>query len=332
MGYNDLQEEVKIKKYNLKRILFIVLAVLLLLLVVFSWIVPPQSWKYYFAKPKIPKRQAGEMRIHYLDVGQGDCTLIELPDGKVMLIDGGDGTSTAEKSILRYLNRLTVREIDYLVITHSDDDHCGGLAEILKYKKVLNAYLPHADATKGGKYSEGYASLLEEECTLHFSSRSIDLSKTEGETPYTLSFLSPYSEAASGEAVEESNDTSAVIWLDYKGASALFMGDATTRVEEKLVRDHRLGLLPKIDLDDTEILKVGHHGSREATSQELLSYLGVKTAVISYGQNNIYKHPSSDVLHRLSVANADVYQTALHGHIMVTVNANGEYKIQTIET
>ncbi len=332
MGYNDLQEEVQKKKGKLKFILLIIGVIFLVAFVIFSFIVPPESWKYYFNKPNVSKRQAGEMRIHYLDVGQGDATLIELPDGKVMLIDGGDGTSGTKKNILRYCNALKIDVIDYLVITHSDDDHCGSLDEVLRYKKVLNAYLPYADETKDGEYSETYNAILEEKCKLNFSSRSIDLSVAEGATPYTLSFLYPYSAEALGEVEEESNDTSAVIWLDYMGVSALFLGDVTSTVENKLMRDHRLGLLPQGDLDSTEILKVAHHGSKQSTSEAFLSYLGSETAIISYGKDNIYQHPSSAVLDRLSAVSAKVYRTAIDGHIMVTVKKSGEYAVQTIES
>ncbi len=331
MGYKRLKEDADANKFLFRVIALSVVLFLLLTFTIFSLIVPPESWKYHFGKPDVPKRNKGELRIHYLDVGEGDCTIIELPDGKVMLIDGGDGTNDTKKSVMRYLNKLKVNEIDYLVITHADRDHLGALQEVLTYKKVLNAYLPHANASKNVEYAEIYAAILEEKCSMVFSSRKEDLSKKDADAPYTLAFLYPYSSAALGYEEEDSNDTSAVIWLDYMGTSALFLGDVSSKIENKLVTNHRLGLTPKADLSSTEILKVAHHGSAESTSKELLDYINVETAILSYGKENLYQHPSSEVMERLAVANANVYQTAINGHIMVTVKPNGTYAVQAIE-
>lgn len=331
MGYKGLKENVETKKFYFRLLTLGVAVFFILALVIFSFIVPPESWKYHFATPDVPKRQKGELRVHYLDVGEGDCTLIELPDDKVMLIDGGNRTSDTKKSVMRYLNKLDVDVIDYLVITHADRDHLGALKEILTYKKVLNAYLPHANVSKNVEYAEIYSAILEEKSSMVFSSRKEDLSKIEGDMPYTLTFLYPYSSAALGYEEEDDNDTSAVIWLDYKGTSALFLGDASSKIESKLITNHRLGLTPKADLSSTEILKVAHHGGEESTSKELLDYLNVETAILSYGQENLYQHPSSAVMERLAVANTNIYQTARNGHIMVTMKPNGTYAVQAIE-
>ncbi len=331
MGYKAEKEKVEVKKKGVKRILLYVLVFLLSGVTVFSFIVPPKSWKYYFAYPKIGKRGKGELRIHYLDVGQGDSTLIELPDGKVMLIDGGRGDDNANNAILRYLNALKISEIDYLVVTHTDSDHCGGLDEVLEYKKVLNAYVPLANATENEAYAEVCEALAQQKCEVINSSRSIDLSKKDGETPYTLSFLYPYSPTALGGVEIEGNATSAVVWLDYMGVSAIFCGDAPESVENKLVSDHALGLLEHVDLMSTELLKVAHHGSASSTSLTFLQYLGVKKAVISCGKDNIYNHPTSEVLARLAVVGAEVYRTDEKGHIVVTVSPSGEYFLQSVE-
>ncbi len=321
-----LKVESKIKK--LKIILAIVISVLLLGACIFSAFVPPFTWKYYLSKPKIANRIDGEMRLHFLDVGQGDATLIELPDGKIMLIDGGDGEASTEKHIMRYLNALKIKTIDYLLVTHADSDHCGALDVVLECKEVRNVFLPNTKETVNEEYAQLSAALLKEECTVTFSSRKVILDG-EGAYPYTLAFLYPYSlDVEEGSAQqEENNDSSAVVWLDYQGVSALFMGDAPMEIETLLMRDDGLGVFePRgVDLSSTEILKVAHHGSKYSTSTEFLQYLNVETAIISCGEGNPYGHPTAEVLERLKGVNANIYRTDKDKDVVITVSKDGKY-------
>ena len=137
MGYRAEKMRVEKKLKLLKRILLGILLLIILALCIFSVIVPPASWKYYVGLPQVTSAQEGELRVHFLDVGQGDCTLVELPDGKVMLIDGGDGSGASNKNLLRHLNALKIEVIDYLIVTHTDADHCGNtLYGCLQYERV----------------------------------------------------------------------------------------------------------------------------------------------------------------------------------------------------
>ena len=339
MGYRVEKEKIEKNKKWLKRILLGVLLLIIVGLAVFSAFVPPASWKYYFSLPDVERREYGELRVHFLDVGQGDSTLIELPDGKTMLIDAGDGSSDASKAILRYLNALKIDTLDYLVITHADGDHCGGAAELLKYKHAEIAYIPPAKANSDTKYAQAYAALMKSGSKCIYSSRDIDsLGKSDGEYPYTLSFLSPYAESVenvleSEAEITDDNLYSAVIWLDYQGTSVLFTGDIPERKERDLIRDDQLGFFENrgVSLSSTEILKVAHHGSSSSTCSEFLEYLGVKTAVISCGETNAYGHPSKETLSRLTLAGAELYRTDLQGHIVVTISPDGSYE-QNIKT
>ncbi len=325
MGYRAHKERSEEKQRKLKRLALCIFAVILVALLVFSCIVPPESWKYRVGKPSLTKRNEGELRIHFLDVGQGDCTLLELPDGKVMLIDGGRDDGETKKRVLRYLNALKIQEIDYLVVTHTDGDHCGSLEEVFAYKKVLNAYLPPSFTSDMIQYAEAYEAAVKEECAIVAPSREVDLSK-DGEFPYALSFLYPYAERVDGD-----KEASAVLWLDYCGVNALFCGDMNAEEEEILLRDERLGLLSArgVSLADTEILKVAHHGSRNSTSAEWLQGLGVETAVISCGADNGYGHPHRETLERLSAAKAKSYRTDTQGNILITVQKDGQYTVET---
>ena len=334
MGYRaeKLQREKQRKVF--KRIFFLVVLILLVGLCIFSFYIPPTTWKYYVNKPKVGKRKAGEMRLHFLDVGQGDCSLIEFPDGKVMLIDGGDDKESTKTSIMRYLNALKIKTIDYLVVTHADADHCGGLDTVLKYKKVKNALIPNSIVSVDSEYAEFYAALMKENCAWTYASRNVLSAETD---EYTFEVLYPLTSDISGVtggALLETNDnaTSSVIWVDYMGVSALFTGDAPTSVEGILLRDDELGLLDgRVSLTETEILKVSHHGSADSTSLGFLEYLGVQTAVISCGKENVYGHPTQSVLTALNAAKADVYRTDLQGHIILTISADGTYRVKTVK-
>ena len=326
-----LKIEGKIKK--IKIIAAAVLLVIVLALAIFSGFVPPDTWKYYVANPEIAKRHKGEMRLHFLDVGQGDSTIIELPDGRIMLIDGGNSDAATEKRIMRYLNALKIKEIDYLLLTHADSDHCGALDVVLKYTKVKRAFIPNVKPTVNKEYAEFYAQLQKENCEVTLSSRSVILNGA-GEYSYTLSFLYPYTLDVQENTEEdaENNQSSAVVWLDYQGTSALFTGDAPKETETILLRDDKLSLFAErgVQLSSTEILKVAHHGSKYSTHLEFLQYLNVKTAVISSGKDNSYGHPTKEVLDRLQEVNSEIYRTDTAGNIMITVFKDGNYQTKKV--
>ena len=337
MGYRADKEQVEKKLNVIKRVSLGILLLCLVGLCIFSAFVPPTTWKYYVGGPTISKRKAGELRIHFLDVWQGDCSLIELPDGKVMLIDGGGAGSSTERTVLRYLNALKIDVIDHLVITHSDEDHCGALDLVFKYKKVLNAYLPPSYVPESGEYADAYAAVMAEKCNVRYSTYSLgELGDSSGKYPYSLSFVYPYQydvDFALQYGVEDDNLLSSVVRLDYNGVGALFAADISFDEENIIMANDGLGLFQELggSLAGTEILKVAHHGSANSTSLEWLQYLGVKTAVISCGENNPYGHPTQETLARLFAMEVDVWRTDRDGHVAVTISADGTYKVKKIK-
>lgn len=336
MGYAAEKEKVERKRKKFKRWIFLFVLLLIAALIVIENFYPSESWKYYFSTPKITARAEGEMRMHFIDVGQGDATLIELPDGKVMLVDGGDGAEATNVSLIRYLNALNIDTIDYLLATHSNSDHCGGLSEVLACKNVKSVFLPIASEPMTEIYGELYQAAIKENCAIHYSKRSISLSVSaeDSQTPYTLQFLYPYTvDVENGESEEDANASSAVFWLDYMGVSALFTGDAPISVENLLIKDAKRGYLQPygVELSETEILKVAHHGSHDSTSAEFVEYLGVETAVISCGANNSYGHPSDTVCQTLKNAGVSVYRTDERGNIMITVDKDGNTKVEFVQ-
>lgn len=320
-------------------IVFVVIAIAAV-----SFIFPPDTWKYRVAKPKIGTRADGDVRVHFLSVGQGDCSVIELPDGKTMVIDGGDGAEEHTRYILRYLYALGVEKPDYLVATHTDGDHTGGLAKIVSVKGAGEIFMPYVTYDAGAAFDEFSAAAKDEEILCTFSHRGISLSCAEGEFPYELCFISPLGKDTPGSEYKKANekngedgatnDTSAVIYLDYFGSTVLFCGDITTDKEKAILREAQEGLIKcdgkEITLSGVEILKAAHHGSAGSSSEQFIRELGVRDAVISVGKNNAYSHPSTDVLGRFLRNGANIHRTDYDGTVIATLKRDGTYTIENL--
>ena len=343
MSYRDTKEKTARKGRKIKYILLAALVFLVAGLCVFSAFYPASTWKYYVKLPEVAARKEGELKIHFLDVGQGDSTVLEFPDGRSMIIDGGDGTFDNTAAILRYLNALKIKKPDFMLLTHSDSDHCGGLDEVLEVNGAGVVYAPLIENPAIiAEYAAFYAAVTKSDAEAVVSRRYLQISSQIEAYPYTLTFLWPFGGENQGETPYDKvnggdytdadvNDTSAVVWLDYSGTSALFCGDATARVEEALIRDSELGFFVEtgVELNSTEILKVSHHGSATGTSESFAAYLNVKTAVISCGKNNLYGHPALSVCETLERTGAEIYRTDRRGNIVVTVFPDGSYRSET---
>lgn len=274
--------------------------------------------------------------IHFIDVGQGDCTFIRFPDKKTMLIDGGDGTKTNNRKIADYFTALDVKKIDYLLLTHGDVDHCGGLESILDSVEVNCAYMPYeATVTSEEKYASLYAKVCKKAKAVNISGR---YDCVYGEN-YFLTLLSPKSSVSADEAP---NENSAVAWLSYAGTNVLFAGDMTERTERMLMKEYLAlgedifdpeiegtGERKRVNLTNTAILKVAHHGSDSSSSEEWLKFLNYKTAVISCGVDNDYGHPAPTTIANLKSANPDgeIYRTDECGDIAIAIGKDGKYSV-----
>ena len=322
MGYFAEKKIAEHEYKRAKRIALIIVAVIVVALCIFSSFVPPNTWKYYFDLPKIDERNVSEMRVHFVDVGQGDAIIVELPDDKIVLIDGGSERTSASNALMRYLNALKIDTIDILIATHTDADHCGGLDTVVKHKNIGRALLPVDDYTNNTQYASLYGALRQKGVSIELTSHG----EVIEDASYTLACLYPYDYTQA----QDQNELSAVIWLDFEGTSFIFTGDASTDIEEKLMRDDRLGAFDGlgVKLEETEILKVSHHGSNDATATAWVEYLGVETAVISCGLGNAYNHPGAQLLERLK--DTAIYRTDQKGSVVVSAKSNGEYTVQTL--
>lgn len=279
------------------------------------------------------KKLPGEMRLHFVDVGQGDCAVVELPDGKLMIVDGGNDLTDHARTVYRYVQALGYDRVDHLVVTHPDEDHYAGLIYLAQKMKIDKAYLPFATGTESAKYTSFIVS-LQKKCEV-VESRTYLL--IEGED-YFCMFLSPHGQDTFEDGYANKNDLSSVMWLDYRGVDTLFCGDITTTVENRLRREWTVGKKigentfavngREVDLESTEILKVAHHGSAYSTSARWLELLNVQTAIVSSGTENSFGHPTAETLQRLQNAKAEIYRTDECGSIIITISDRGAYRVE----
>ena len=235
-----------------------------------------------------------EFMILYLDVGQADSILIKSKD-EYMLIDAGNNKDG--RKLTTFLSDLDIKEFKYVVGTHAHEDHIGGMDDIIKNFKIKNFYMPDAVTT-----TETFNDVLSalESKNIKFQTPSIGQKLKLGDA--VINILSVKSEA------EDLNDTSIVLKVTYKDTSYLFTGDATSEVEKEILNK---------DIE-SDVLKVGHHGSKYSNSAQFLNKVKPKYAIISCGKNNDYGHPHSVVVDKLKKLKATIYRTDKLGTIVLT--------------
>ncbi len=264
---------------------------------------------------RLPARAEGEFRLHFVSVGQGDCTIVEFPDGDCLIVDGGDGSFEHTNRLCHYVNGLNAGRIS-LLATHSDVDHWGGFPALLEFLPVDAVYLPGEESD----FSEVVEAAQKSGVAIEQISRYKTF--TDGSAAYAVC-LSP----RSLEEEAHGNDVSVVLYLRYGDTSALLSGDISAARENLLLREYALDetIFDAGDASvrlDVDILKAAHHGSSASSSEKWLSALSPEVAVISCGKGNVYGHPAAEAVERLS-AYATIYRTDECGDILITMNGTG---------
>ena len=237
---------------------------------------------------------AGQLTIHFIDVGQADCALLEC-GGQTMLIDGGNvGDSSL---VVSYLKEQGIEHLDYVICTHAHEDHVGGLSGPLNTCTAGAVYAPVTEYD-----SKAFGSFLK-----YTQARGLEITVPEADDVFLLgearvTVLGPR------EDYDDTNNTSIVLRVDHGENSFLFTGDMETSAEEDL-------LAAGCDLD-ADVLKVGHHGSSTSTGYVFLREVMPEYGVISCGTGNSYGHPHEEVTSRLYDANVTVYRTDEQGTIV----------------
>lgn len=236
-------------------------------------------------------------KMHTIDVGQGDCILLEC-GGEYMLIDSGE--AAAENNVKDYLNSLNVKKLDYVVITHPHSDHCGGMSSVLQDFDTDTIIMPDVSHTTS----------VWEKLVDTIKEKDIPVKKAAAGDTYMLSSCRLTVLAPNAESYNNLNNYSVVLKAVYGDTSFLLTGDAEELSENEMTEKG-------FDLS-ADVLKVGHHGSNTSTSESFLKKVGPEYAVISDGAGNDYGHPHKEILKRLDSAGAQIYRTDLLGTIVIT--------------
>ena len=238
-----------------------------------------------------------KLKISYIDVGQGDSILIQTPGGKNILIDAGNNGDAT--TIVTYLKAQNISQLDYVIATHSHEDHIGSLDTVIKTFDIGQVVMP-----KESSNTQTFRDVLT-------AIANKGLKPIEAKAGVKLDMGSEiYAEllAPNSSGYEDTNDYSAVLRLVYGKNSFLFTGDAETQSESEMLH---LGSQLKAD-----VLKVGHHGSRTSSTAAFLKLVAPKYAIISVGKGNSYGHPTQEALGRLGSVGATIYRTDESGTIV----------------
>jgi len=245
------------------------------------------------------------MTVYYVDVGQGDAEIIQLPSGKTLLIDAGDTGSDEE--IGYYLDKLGVTTIDTVIVSHPHADHIGGMDKILNKYHVLN-YMESGYATTASTYEKVIDTV---------DNKNINYKEVHTGDILTIDPKVQIMVLNPSERANDLNDNSVVVRMIYNETSFLFTGDIDKDQEEEMK-----------GLNHIDILKVAHHGSDSSTFATFILRTSPSVSIISVGKDNSYGHPSIDVIKNLNTISSMVYRTDMDGTIIVKTDGNS-YNVET---
>lgn len=231
----------------------------------------------------------GELHIYYFDVGQADSELI-INEGQTMLIDAGNNEDG--EMLVQKIKDLGITKIDHLIGTHAHEDHIGGMDDIIENFEIGEVYLPEAISTSK-TYEEVLDAIAKKELSITVSEIGDEI--IVGTAVGTVKSI--------GNDDDDLNASSIVLRLVYGENSFLFMGDLEQNMEVKYT------------WEETDVLKVGHHGSNTSSSKDFLNQVLPKYAIIPVGEGNTYNHPGEYALERLNNLNTKIYRTDKNGTV-----------------
>lgn len=255
--------------------------------------------------------------ITFLDVGQGDCCVVEAKNDMTFLVDAGssDVSESGKRRLIPYLKANGIGKIDYAFISHPDEDHMNAVLECLKLQKKSGVYIKNivlsVYAKNDVKYEAIKVAALKAGCNICYLKQGECMTINKGKKDeITFACLFPSGE----EGITDTNEQSLVIHMETEGVRILLTGDIGTDVEKELVKQ-----LKEKQGVDADILKVAHHGSKYSSSKEFLELFSPKLAVISCGEGNGYGHPHEETLNRLEEAGCKILTTPKSGAITVKI-------------
>lgn len=343
----------KIKKHTARKIIIAVVVILLIVAIALGifYAVAPEEFnalkeKLFPSEPSSPGTQPtleGTLEMTVIDIGQGDCIFLQFPDGQTMIMDAGSefGSTNEYDQLTAHLTLRGIDSLDYVFITHSDYDHIRYMQDIFEDYEVKNIYIPRVADDMSATWTKTVAA-IEEETWTNESGETVDseiyytvgdfVIQGEDWTMNCHSYLEDdYPSVKESSSAEVKNAVSPVCFLEYADRTIVLTGDSNERNEEYLLER---GVLDK----DADVLKVGHHGSRTSSLQEFLNAVDCEYAVISYGEDNEYGHPTPELMSRLedyTDVRPDndyngykyIYETPKDGNVSVFVDGNGTLRI-----
>ncbi|ELK7998713.1 MBL fold metallo-hydrolase [Listeria monocytogenes] len=245
---------------------------------------------------------APTIKVHFIDVGQGDAIYIKAPSGEDILIDAGN--KGKGKIVVNYLKKLKVKDIEIMIASHSDADNVGGLPEVMNNIKVKSLYAPNSTNTTAA-YKDFVNTAKKKKLAIKTAKAGVKL-PVKGVNAQFVGPVKTYGKT-------DRNNWSAVLHVAYKKNTFLFTGDAQTKAESDMIKAKKTLR--------ADVLKVSTQGSKTATSQAFVNVVKPKYAIISVGKNG-YGHPTFQTVNRLTKAKAKVYRTDRNKTIVVTGNGS----------
>ena len=241
--------------------------------------------------------------VYYLDVGQGDSSLIIYNDNVVMNDTGGTSNYNVSSGCIKLLKSLGYSHIDYLILTHGDFDHMGDSIYLINNYKVKNVVL------NNDSFNELETNLIKE-----LKKKKIKYYQNVEKIPISNNIIT----ILNTKEYDNENDNSNVIYIELNNYNFMFMGDAGV--------DKEKDILERYNISNIDVLKVGHHGSKTSSSKSFINKINPKYSIISVGKNNRYGHPNKEVLNNLD--HSKIYRTDEDGSIMFKIK-NNKLKIET---
>lgn len=261
------------------------------------------------------------LKLYFIDVGQGDSSLIVTPHGKTVLIDGGGSELSnefdiGEKVLLPYLLNRKIKKIDYMVISHFDSDHCEGLLYLMQHIKVKKVII--------GKQYEVSANYQKFKKIVQDNNIKVNVIEAGNKIFFDKNVCFTILWPSSKDMIRDNaiNNNSIVGKLEYKKFSMLFTGDIEEMAEKGILRKYI-----NCNILRSTIIKVAHHGSKTSSTKEFIKAVNPQCAFIGVGQNNNFGHPADTTIRNFIDNRTRIYRTDEMGEIKVTVNAKSNYKI-----
>ena len=245
-----------------------------------------------------PTEAVSDMEVHFIDVGQGDATLVKADD-KYMLIDAGDNSKGT--AVQNYLKKQGVKKLDYLILTHTDADHIGGADVIITKFDIDTLFI--GDFKKENKTYEELANAIDYK-SLKYSTPAVGNEYKLGNATFTI--------VAPNTTYDDPNNSSIALLLKNGEDTFLFTGDCEEEAETDILANG-------VDID-CDVYKVGHHGSKTASSKSFLKAITPTYGVISCAEENSYGHPHAEALNNLRSMNVEVFRTDEQGSIVAYSN------------